>query len=251
VSIRTSRTDSVAVLEMAHGKANAFDIEFLRALRAAMKETADGEARAVVITSQGGIFSAGVDLVRLLEGGRDYLTEFLAQLSDAFQELFTLPLPVVAAINGHAIAGGAIIGCACDYRIMARGVAKVGVPELRVGVPFPMVPAEIVRYALGHRRAQRAMLAGRVVEAETAVDEGYVDELVKPEQLRERALAVATAMAATPRESYARTKANLRRPVVETWTRLRAEHDRGTLEAWDSEAVRSAVRAYVEMTLKK
>jgi enoyl-CoA hydratase len=251
MSIRATRRDSISVLEMAHGKANAFDIEFLRALRAALKQGAAGDARAVVITASGGIFSAGVDLPRLLQGDRAYLAEFLALLSDAFRDLFTLPLPVVAAINGHAIAGGAIIACACDYRIMARGPAKIGVPELRVGVPFPMVPAEIVRYALGHQSAQRAMLAGRVVEAEAAVDEGYVDELVDPAALMERALEVATSMAATPRDSYARTKADLRRPVVETWARLRPEHDRGTLEAWGSPAVREAIGSYVEKTLRR
>ena len=251
VSIRTSRADSIAVLEMAHGKANTFDIEFWQALRASLKEAVASDARAVVITAAGSIFSAGVDLPRVLKEGRGYLEAFLVQLSDGFQELFTVPIPVVAAVNGHAIAGGAIIACACDYRLMTRGPWKIGVPELRVGVPFPMVPAEIVRYALGPQSAQRAMLAGHVVEAACAVDVGYVDELVEPRHLMERSLAAAAAMAGAPRESYARTKADLRRPVMETWARLRREHDRQTLEAWDSAAVRDAIRAYVEKTLKR
>jgi len=154
-------------------------------------------------------------------------------------------------VNGHAIAGGAIIACACDYRLMARGAGRIGVPELRVGVPFPMVPAEIVRYALGPQRAQRAMLVGHVVEAERSVEEGFVDELVEPERLMERSLAAAATMAATPLESYARTKADLRRPVMEIWARLRAAHDRETLEAWHSPEVRSAIEAYVEKTLRR
>jgi enoyl-CoA hydratase len=158
---------------------------------------------------------------------------------------------VVAAVNGHAIAGGCILACACDYRLMARGTGRIGVPELRVGVPFPLVPAEITRYALGTARAQRAMLVGNVVEAERAVEAGLVDELVEPERLMERALAVASAMAQTPPASYARVKRDLRRPVLEVWERLQLQHDRETLEAWDSAPVREAIRSYVEKTLKK
>jgi len=236
---------------MAHGKANAFDIEFLEALRSALREAMRSDARAVVITAGGHIFSAGVDLPKILQSDRRYLEEFLVQLSDGLAELFAAPKPVVAAVNGHAIAGGTIIACACDYRMMARGPWRIGVPELRVGVPFPMVPAEIVRYALGHQRAQRAMLVGHVVEAERSVEEGFVDELVEPDHLMERSLAAASMMAATPPESYARTKADLRRPVMETWAKLRAAHDRETLEVWHSPEVRSAIEAYVEKTLKK
>ena len=251
MNIRTSRSDSIAVLEMAHGKANAFDIEFLEALRSALRGAMRSDARAVVITAGGHIFSAGVDLPKILQSDRRYLEEFLVQLSDGLAELFAAPKPVVAAVNGHAIAGGAIIACACDYRMMARGPWRIGVPELRVGVPFPMVPAEIIRYALGHQRAQRAMLVGHVVEAERSVEEGFVDELVEPDHLMERSLAAASMMAATPPESYARTKADLRRPVMETWAKLRAAHDRETLEVWHSPEVRSAIEAYVEKTLKK
>jgi enoyl-CoA hydratase len=249
--IEITRADSVAILTMAHKKANAFDVEFLRALREALAATVRSDARALVLTADGGIFSAGVDLVRLLREERAYLAEFLAQLSDGLAELFAIEKPVVAAVNGHAIAGGAILACACDYRIMARGPGRIGVPELRVGVPFPMVPAEIVRYALGHQRAQRAMLVGHVVAAERAVEEGFVDEIVEPDRLRERSLAAATAMTGTPAASYARTKRDLRRPVLEAWRRLREAHDRETLEAWDSPVVRAAIGDYVEATLRK
>lgn len=249
--IETRRHDSIAVLTMSHGKANAMDIELMREMRRSMIATIQSDARAIVLTAQGQIFSAGVDLMALAKGGRPYLEEFLPELSGALRLVFATDKPVVAAVNGHAIAGGCILACACDYRLMARGAGRIGVPELRVGVPFPMVPAEITRHALGTARAQRAMLVGNVVESERAVAEGFVDEVVEPERLMERALVVAQAMAATPPASYTRTKRDLRRPVLETWERLQLQHDRETLEAWDSPAVRDAVRAYVEKTLKK
>jgi enoyl-CoA hydratase len=249
--IEVTRQDSLAVLTMAHGKANAMDISLMREMRRVMVETIQSDARAIVITAHGPIFSAGVDLMALAKGGRPYLEEFLPELSAALRLVFATDKPVVAAVNGHAIAGGCILACACDYRLMARGAGKIGVPELRVGVPFPLVPAEITRYALGTARAQRAMLVGTVVEAERAVEAGMIDEVVEPERLMERARAAASAMAATPPASYARVKRDLRRPVLETWEQLQLQHDRETLEAWDSPAVREAVRAYVEKTLKK
>jgi enoyl-CoA hydratase len=249
--IGTTRNAGIAVLRMAHGKANAMDVELMRDLRRAMIDAIQTDARAIVLTAHGGIFSAGVDLMALAKGGRPYLEEFLPELSGALRIVFATDKPVIAAVNGHAIAGGCILACACDYRLMARGSGRIGVPELRVGVPFPMVPAEITRYALGTARAQRAMLVGTVVEAERAIAEGFIDELVEPDRLMERALAVAQAMAATPPASYARTKRDLRRPVLETWEAHVLSHDRDTLEAWDSPAVREAIRDYVAKTLRK
>ena len=249
--IETTRVDSTLVLRMAHGKANAMDVELMRSFREAIERGLRSDAEALVITGSGTIFSAGVDLFRASSGGRAYLAEFLPELSAGFKALFAAEKPVVAAVNGHAIAGGCIVACACDYRVMAAGSGRIGVPELRVGVPFPMVPAEILRYALGNQRAQRAMLVGNVVEAEEAVAQGFVDELVSPGHLVGRAIEIATAIAQTPPASYARTKRDLRRPVFETWDRLQAAHDVETLEAWASSAVQSAIAAYLERTLKK
>jgi enoyl-CoA hydratase len=249
--IETSRVGDHLILRLAHGRANAMDTELMRALRVALDQATRSDARAIVITGTGTIFSAGVDLFRVLEGGRAYLEEFLDQLSGAFRELFLIPKPVVAAVNGHAIAGGCIVACACDRRVMALGSGRIGLPELRVGVPFPISATEILRHAIGPRRAQEAMLMGNNVEARAAIEHGFVDELVEPPRLMPRALEIATLLAATPPASYARTKLDLRRPVRETWARLGEAHDRETLAAWDSPAVRHAVRAFVARTLEK
>ena len=228
------------------------DAELLRGLRRSLADAIENpRTRAIVITGTGAIFSAGVDLPRVLAGGRAYLEEFLAELSGAFRELFAVPRPVIAAVNGHAIAGGCIVACACDYRLMAAGGGRIGLPELRVGVPFPISATEILRYAVGPSRAQAAMLMGNNVEAAQSIEHGFIDELVEPERLMDRALEVAATMGAAPPESYARTKLDLRRPVIETWQRLAEEHERQTLEAWDSKTVREAMREFVERTLRK
>src|SRR5512141_3330697 len=101
--------DGIAVLTLMHGKANALDIEFCEALAARFQQLRVSSAKAVVITGQGKMFSAGVDLRRLGEGGADYIRKFLPALHRLYDTVFFHPKPVVAAINGHAIAGGAVL----------------------------------------------------------------------------------------------------------------------------------------------
>ena len=123
----------VAIMRLQHGKVNALDLELLLAITEAMR--AVDQARAVVITGSGSVFSAGVDLQRIVAGGPSYVREFLPALSESFMAIFDHPGPVVAAVNGHAIAGGCVIAAACDVRLMSQG--KIGLAELSVGVPFP------------------------------------------------------------------------------------------------------------------
>lgn len=243
------RAGPVAVLRMAGPAGSAMDVDFLRALRAAFAEIAATDAGAVVVTGSGAVFSSGVHLTRLLEGGSEYARRFLPELSGCFLDVFAYSRPVVAAVNGHAIAGGCILALACDHRVLARGAGRMGVPELRVGVPFPLAPLEIVRFALPPHVAHEAALTGMTYGAEEALARGLADELVEPARLLERAVAVAAELAAPPAASFARVKQDLHRPVLETVARLGAEHDRGTLAAWESEPVRRAIGAYVEKTL--
>ena len=101
-----------------------------------------------MLTGTAGIFSAGVDLFKLVKGGPDYVAHFLPSLDYMLEALFMFPAPVVAAVNGHAIAGGCILACACNRRLMTTGAARIGVPELKVGVPFPPLVVEIMRAAV-------------------------------------------------------------------------------------------------------
>ena len=135
----------IDVLTLMHGKANALDIEFCEALTARFVELRKSDAEAVVLTGQGRIFSAGVDLIRLSEGGADYVRKFLPALHKLYDAVFNHPKPVVAAINGHAIAGGCVLACCADRRVMARDGGRIGVTELLVGVPFPALAFEIMR----------------------------------------------------------------------------------------------------------
>ena len=109
--ITVSTRGSVAVVQLDHGKVNALDLELLTAISSTMMELA--EAPAVVLTGSGSVFCAGVDLHRIVDGGLDYVGEFLALLSTALLAVYDHPRPVVAAINGHALAGGCVLAATC------------------------------------------------------------------------------------------------------------------------------------------
>jgi len=239
------------LLRLAHGKASAFDLEFLLALEAELAAAEAEGAPAIVLTGTGAIFSAGVDLVRLRDGGAAYVREFLPALGRCFERLFYLPRPTVAAVNGHAIAGGGVLTLACDRRVMSRGKGRIGLPELKVGVPFPTLVIEIIRATLAPDVAQEIVLAGATYEPEQALARGLVDEVVDPERLLTRAEEIARDLAAVPPTSYRLSKERLRRPARDACRQFGAAEDAATLAAWSSPEVLEAVRAYVARTLGK
>ncbi|MDQ3456997.1 MAG: enoyl-CoA hydratase/isomerase family protein, partial [Actinomycetota bacterium] len=181
--LRIEQDDGVAVVRMEHGRVNAMDLELLVGLRHAF---ADLEGQPVVLTGSGSCFSAGVDLRRIVEDGPAYTGQFLGALSAVFLAAFGHPHPVVAAINGHALAGGCVLALAADYRLMAGGT--IGLTELRVGVPFPSAAVEVVRYAVGPA-AGRLALTADTPDGETAERLGLVHERCPPEDLLARATA--------------------------------------------------------------
>src|SRR6185295_7370649 len=131
-------------------------------------------AKAVVITGQGKIFSAGVDLKRLSEGGAPYIRKFLPALHKLYDAVFFHPKPVIAAVNGHAIAGGAVLVACADRRVMAREGGRIGVTELQVGVPFPALAFEVVKFAVPARYLTEFMIGAGTYSTDAALQKGWV-----------------------------------------------------------------------------
>ena len=144
--IEISERDGVAIVTLAHGKANALDTEFCAAITTAFVKLKTAKSRAVVLTGQDRMFSAGVNLIRARDGGARYVRKFLPVLNKMFDTVFNFPKPVVAAVNGHAIAGGCVLACCADRRVMARDAGRMGITELMVGVPFPALAFEVMRF---------------------------------------------------------------------------------------------------------
>jgi enoyl-CoA hydratase len=233
------------ILRLDDGKVNALDVDLLDALSDTFEELAAKEAAAVVLTGNGRVFSAGVDLYRVLDGGAGYAADLIRALDRAFRTLLDLPIPLVTAIDGAAIAGGCILACAGDHRLIGAGRGPVGITELRVGVPFPASALELVRFAAGDAVTSRLALLADTYPADAARDLGLVDEVVPADELLERSLAVAHRFAAVPRDTFRLTKAQLRRPSRERVAAYRADVDERVSEVWASPESAAAIRRFM------
>ncbi|MEO8034715.1 MAG: enoyl-CoA hydratase/isomerase family protein [Acidobacteriota bacterium] len=240
--------DGITTLRLAHGKASALDIELLEGLDRSLSEIERSDIRAVVVMGTGSIFSAGVDLFRLIGEGRPYVEHFFPLLARSIRKFFLFPRPIVAAANGHAIAGGCILVASSDYRLMAAGKGRIGVPELVVGVPFPAVILEIMRFATAPQHLQRVLYTGGTFLPEEALEAGLIDEIAEPAALESRAMAIAQQLGSLRPDPFRITKMQLRGEVVQRAARF---DDEAALEQWLSPKTHAHIREYLERTVGK
>jgi enoyl-CoA hydratase len=246
--IEVDDRQGVTILRLRHGRANALDVDLCQALLAFFEKAGRGPSKSVVITAEGGIFSAGVDLLRVLEGGASYIRQLLPALHELCETAFGFPHPLVAAINGHAFAGGCIVACMADYRVMAKGTGRIGVPELLVGVPFPPAPLEIMRFVLPSQHLTRVMVGGTTHEADEARTFGLVDEVAAPGEMLDKAVVAAQRLGAIHPATFSLTKAQLRAPALE---RMRAGLDQVQQqieEVWTTPEALQRIRVHVDRT---
>lgn len=216
LSLETS--DGIAVVTMNRPPANALapglldeGAELMRGLRA-------DPPSAVVVTGGGGFFSGGVDLKLAPTLSASEQAGMVAGINRLFIDWYSFPRPVVAAVNGHAVAGGMILALCADRRI-GSDAATYGLTELRVGIPYPAAAIGCVRAELAPGAARRLVLEAELIDAEAALEHGLVDELVPAAALLERAKQVAAALAELPAGAYETVKEQLRGPAIE---RMRA-----------------------------
>lgn len=249
--IHIDEQDGVSIVRMVRGRGNAMHTEFLEALAASLDDVARSSTRALVITGEGKIFSAGVDLPAVTAGGADYLAGFLPALTQFLRKLALFPKPTIAAVNGHAIAGGCIGVLACDYRVMAEGNGRLGLTELLVGVPFPTWAFEIARFGIPARYLQQVVYTGQTYLPAEALERGMIDEVVPADNLLERAVEVARRWSEIPPQTFALTKRHLRAPLVE---RAEARVQRDDVEVsrlWGDPEIGRRIEEFVARTVKR
>jgi len=248
-TIRIDRIDNIAVMRINRPPANAIDLalagEFDNALATIEKSSGVG---ALILTATGNCFSAGLDLKAIPSYDEDQQRLMVTEVNRLFGRLYGLPLPTIAAVNGHAIAGGVILTLACDYRIGAEGDYKLGLAEARVGVAFPVSAMAIVKSELNHRVARLMVLTARNLTPEEALASGVLDELQPADRLLDRALEVAREMAELPRETYARIKRTMRGPALAKIDDAVSNQTEPMLESWLGDETRKAASEALKKT---
>jgi enoyl-CoA hydratase/carnithine racemase len=235
-------SDGVAFLTLAQGKANAMSEDLLDTLEAIFAQLDRSAARAAVITGYDRFFSAGLALPSLIDLDRAAMRRFISRFSDVMLRIFSQPRPLVAAINGHAIAGGCVLALECDYRIMAEGDFKIGLNEVQLGIGLPTVVTEALRLAVPASSLLPIAVEGQLVSPRRALELRLVDELVAPDKLAERARERATQLAAAPSSGVSQVKAALRAPARELMERLGPDEIERWLDTWFSDEARLRLR---------
>jgi enoyl-CoA hydratase len=240
-SIVTEPLDDITVLRIDRPPVNALDIETLNELADRLEDAAAAEAVAgIVLTGTGPIMSAGADLVKVLQAEQAELDAGIDALTRAFRTLFEFPKPAVAAVNGHALAGGAVLTCGCDHRVMGETAGRIGAVELRAGVPFPAWALELVRHAVNNEHLQEVVYFGRAYEPKEALAKGLVDELVPDGELMDTAIARVRSLTRVPTETFAVTKRSLRAAAGAAASALE-RFDDDVKATWSSDEVKAAI----------
>ncbi len=203
----------LTVVRIQRPPANALDPVLLAAGAEVVARLRELGPAAVVITGVGEFFSGGVDLKlapTLSEAEQRGMVDGINRL---FFDWYGLLCPVVAAVNGHAVAGGLILALCADHRVGSLH-ASYGLTEVKVGAPYPGAALAAVRAELSPPAARRLVLEAELVGADAALALGLIDEMAEADDVLPAALEVAGRLAALPGETYARVKAQLRAPAL-------------------------------------
>ena len=210
------RHGRVALVTLRRPPANALNIELTEEIASVFRDLGQNdEVKSVVLTGHGKSFCAGVDLKIVPAFDRGDQRRMVNALNHAFYSVYACPLPVVGAINGHAIAGGLVLALCCDWRIASKTPFLAGLTEVRVGVPYPVAAMEVARQELRPDVARRLVLFGENMSSSAAVDAGVFDEAAEAPALLRQALVKAEEFAGLPRAAFAQTKRQLRSGTIE------------------------------------
>ncbi len=203
----------VALVVIDRPPANAMNVELLGELASELDRLAADPPRALVLAGRDGFFSGGADLKAVPTYGPEQRRQMVSGINRMVIAAYGLPCPVVAAVTGHAIAGGLVLALCGDYRV-ASVAGRYGLTEIKVGVPYPQAAIIAVRAELPPHGARRLAFGNQLTDAAQCVELGAFDEAVEPAAVLERGVAVAAELGTMPGDVYARTKRELRGAVL-------------------------------------
>ncbi|MGD9403128.1 MAG: enoyl-CoA hydratase/isomerase family protein [bacterium] len=244
--IDMTRKDGVAVLTLNRGKVNAFNDPVVKELRTLLEGLArDDSVGALVLTGHGRFFSFGLDVPELYLLPREEFAAFLRAFTGLYTYIYTYPKAVMAAVNGHAIAGGCMVAIACDMRLMADGGGKIAINEITFGSTVFSGSTEILRACIGHRNAETVMMSGAMFDPAQALAIGLVDRVVPDEDLLPVAIEEAATMASRDPAAFQSMRTLLRGRIAESILSHEDDSIREFVDIWYSPSTREQLKKIV------
>lgn len=234
--IKVETRNGIATVALNRGKVNALNSEVIDEIRESFKALeGDQDLKAIIFTGSGNFFSFGFDIPEFLSFSKNEFTNYLFNFTDLYRYLFGYPKPVVAALNGHTIAGGCMLALACDSRVMVEGKGKISLNEIAFGSSVFAGSTEMLRFWVGSANATRVLYSGAMYSAKEAMHIGLVQAVSTEQNLMVQARKMASDLAPKHLPAFASIKALLRKPVVEEMINREKESIREFVDIWYSE----------------
>jgi enoyl-CoA hydratase/carnithine racemase len=233
--------DHTAILRLNSGPANPIGSKLVDELSRSLTEI-KGTARAMVLCGGEKFFSAGFDLPELLNFHRPAMADFFETFNHLCLELLTLPIPTVCALSGHAVAGGNILALTCDYRYAASVNKKIGLNEVKLGVPLPYLADRMLRHTIGDRYASQMIFSGEFMPFSDAKIIGLIDVIGPPDELEDFTLERLALIANHPSQAFSAAKANKVEEIVEKYEKNCVRKNEEFLDCWFSDPVQKNLR---------
>ncbi|HET7209481.1 MAG TPA: enoyl-CoA hydratase/isomerase family protein [Terriglobales bacterium] len=249
--IETLDHGAVRELRLNRPPVNALSPELIGALLQAVEVAPHDGKRALVLSGSSGMFSAGLDVPLLLKLDRSAMAAFWRKFYVLLGALASSPVPIAAAITGHAPAGGTVLALFCDYRIAAEGDWKIGLSEVQVGLPLPPVIFAALRRVVGLRESERLAVRGLLLTPAEAAACGLIDEVVPTDQVVNRALSWCEELVVLPRTAMEITRRQARVGLVAHFAQDTAKEVAEVTAWWWSEETQKALHRMVEQLAMK
>jgi enoyl-CoA hydratase/carnithine racemase len=235
-SVLLSQDGVIATVILQRGKVNALNEPLVEELARTFQDLEEDEnVKSVILTGRGKFFSFGFDIPEFLSYSKEDFVRYLEKFIDLYTLIFQFPKPIVAALNGHTIAGGCMLATACDYRLMVEGRSKISLNEITFGSSVFAGSVEILRFCVGQRNAEVILYGGLMYSAEEACQLGLVDRVSTEATLTGDAREVAQDFAQKDSSAFRSIKALLRKPLADAIRNRERESVLEFVEIWYSE----------------
>ncbi len=234
--IKTSISSGIATVMLSRGKVNALTGDAVDQAKTALKNVEKNpDINAVILTGDRNFFSFGFDVPEFLSYSKATFLNFLHQFTGLYRHIFMYPKPVIAALNGHTIAGGCMLALACDRRIMVSGKARISLNEIAFGSSVFAGSTEMLRLCVGSRYASQILYSGDMYSAEAAESMGLVDKVTTDKNLMESAMTMAMELGEKPASAFAGIKSLIRTPALREMERNETDSIRKFVDIWYSD----------------
>ena len=234
--VRVSKDEGIATLTLTRGKVNALNEPLVEELEGCFENLEkDKTVKSVILTGKGKFFSFGFDIPEFMSYSKDAFIKYVKKFTNLYTYMFMFSKPIIAALNGHTIAGGCMLATACDYRIMVSRKAKISLNEISFGSSVFAGSVEMLKFCVGQKNAELILYSGTLYSADEALKLGLIDQVSSEDNFTDEVRKIADDFAQKDIVAFSSIKGLLRKPIAERMVKREKDSIREFIDIWYSE----------------